>query len=307
MTIVEAIKWGNEKLKENFIETDNSASPLLDTQVLLAAILKTPTSYLFTHLDQKLKETELEKFRKFIHRRNKKEPVAYIVGEKEFYKKTFLVNPSVLIPRPATETLIEIAKKITQTSLVTPEAAWFADIGTGSGAVAITLAAETKCPVIASDISPEALVVAKKNAEKNQVAKLVDFRWGDLLEPLIKIFQALENSFQKKPCSRLIICANLPYLSHRQWQNSDPGVRDFEPAAALTAGHDGLDFYWRLIRDLKQHRHLFPSQLTVLLEIDSGQTEKIISIIKHNFPAVEPGIFKDLEGWDRIVVVEIEK
>ncbi|MFH1252913.1 MAG: peptide chain release factor N(5)-glutamine methyltransferase [Candidatus Uhrbacteria bacterium] len=301
MTIVEAIKWGNEKLKAGTDEVDNSASPLLDVQVLLAAILNTPTSYLFTHLDQTLKETELEKFRKFINRRSKKEPVAYIIGEKEFYKRSFLVNPHVLIPRPATETLIEIA--LNEAKKNNGEC-WFADIGTGSGAIAITLAAETGLPVIASDVSSEALTVAKQNMVKNKIADLIDFRHGDLLEPLIKIFQTLKNSPEKNTCTNLIVCANLPYLSHSQWYSLESNVRNFEPALALTAGHDGLDLYWRLIRDLKKSRPLFPAQLTLILEIDPDQTQKIIEIIKHDFSETNPLIFKDLEGWNRVVLVE---
>ncbi|MFH1089460.1 MAG: peptide chain release factor N(5)-glutamine methyltransferase [Candidatus Uhrbacteria bacterium] len=300
MTTVEALKWANEKLKSDGSEAADS--PMLDAQILLAAILKVSTSWLFTHFDQDLKENQLEEFRQFVKRRINKEPVAYIIGEKEFFKRPFLVNPLVLIPRPATEILVETAlEKIDQTLGET----WFADIGTGSGAIAITLAAETSFPVIASDISPSALSVAKKNADKNKVEELIDFRQGDLLEPLINAFRALQEIPEKNSCQQLIICANLPYLTPNQWQNTDRDVKDFEPKLALVAGQDGLDLYWKLIRDLKKYRSLFPKFLSLLLEIDPDQTKKITKMVQHDFPESVIEIRKDLEGWERVVMVEI--
>jgi release factor glutamine methyltransferase len=274
----------------------------LDSQILLAKTLGEPTSFLFAHFDDEIKNSDWEKFQKFIHRRIKAEPVAYIIGEKEFYKRTFLVNPHVLIPRPATETLIELA---IQKSKEQTDDCWFADIGTGSGAIAITLAAETGLPVIACDISSEALTVAKTNAEKSGVTALIDFRQGDLLEPLIKIFQALKNKPQENSCNHLIICANLPYLNNNQWKTLDSGVREFEPQLALIAGHDGLDLYWRLFRDLKKYRQIFPSTISLLLEIDPDQVQKITAMIGHDFSGTEPQVIKDLEGLDRVVMMGI--
>jgi release factor glutamine methyltransferase len=300
MTTVEALKWANEKLKGEVSEV--SDSPMLDAQILLAAILKVSTSWLFTHFDQELKENQSEEFRQFIKRRINKEPVAYIIGEKEFFKRSFLVNPLVLIPRPATEILVETAlEKINQTLGET----WFADIGTGSGAIAITLAAETGFPVIASDISPSALNVAKKNAGQNKVEELIDFRQGDLLEPLINAFRALQEMPEKNSCKHLIICANLPYLTPNQWQNTERDVKDFEPKLALVAGQDGLDLYWKLIRDLKKYRSLFPEFLSLLLEIDPDQTKKITKMIQHDFPESNVEIRKDLAGLERVVVVAV--
>lgn len=302
MTIIEALNWGNSKLKQNLGEKENNTSPLLDAQLLLAKTLGVTTAFLFTHFDDPIPELKIEKFQKFINRRCHHEPVAYIIGEKDFFKRSFLVSPHVLIPRPATETLIEMAlEKVKESNTET----WFADIGTGSGAIAVTLAAETRLPVIATDISHEALTTAQKNAEKNQVADLIDFRWGNLLEPLIKIFKVLKDKPKENFCPRLIICANLPYLTDNQWQNLEIGVKNFEPTTALVAGHDGLDLYWCLIRDLKKYRSFFPPALSLILEIDPDQSSKIISLIKHDFPEAEPKIYKDLEGWERIVIVDI--
>jgi len=305
MTIVETLKWASEKLKNETKEA--SDSPMLDAQILLAAVLGVSTSWLFTHFDKNLEEKELDTFRQMIKRRLQNEPIAYITGEKEFYKRKFFVNQTTLIPRPATETLVEAAIKITSNNRrgerpLAPTV-MFADIGTGSGAIAITLAAETDLPVIASDINAAALVVARKNAETHGVSELVDFRQGDLLEPLTKIFQTVKKTNTEPICDHLIICANLPYLTSKQWANTAPDVRIYEPKSALEAGVDGLDLYWRLIRELKQRRDLFPAQLTLLLEIDPDQKQKIASLIKRDFPLAKIVVLRDLEGFERVVVV----
>jgi len=300
MTIVEVLKWANEKLKNESKEVSDSS--MLDAQVLLAKVLDVPTSWLFAHFDKILKDEQLDIFRKLIKRRLNNEPVAYIIGEKEFYKRKFFVNSSTLIPRPATETLVEAAIKIAREE---SGQVLFADIGTGSGAIAITLAAETNLPVIASDISQSALTMAKKNSELNEVSGLVDFRQGDLLEPLLKIFQAVKKTSQQTICDHLIICANLPYLTTKQWANTMSDVRDFEPKSALEAGVDGLDLYWQLIRELKQHRNLFPSQLTILFEIDPDQKEKITSLVKRDFPLCKTIILNDMEGFERVIVASL--
>jgi release factor glutamine methyltransferase len=158
---------------------------------------------------------------------------------------------------------------------------------------------------MATDISPAALAIARKNAEANEVSELIDFRQGDLLEPLVKIFQALKKQNSETNCEHLILCANLPYLTIKQWENTDPGVRDFEPKSALEAGADGLDLYWRLIREIKQWRELFPRQMTALLEIDPDQKEKIAALIKRDFPLTKIIILKDLEDFERVVIAEI--
>ncbi|MFA6132215.1 MAG: peptide chain release factor N(5)-glutamine methyltransferase [Patescibacteria group bacterium] len=300
MTVVEVLKWASEKLKNEV--KDASDSSMLDAQVLLAAVLDVPTSWLFTHFDKTLEEKDLDIFRQMIKRRLANEPIAYITGEKEFYKRNFFVNSSTLIPRPATETLVEAAIKIAheETGQVL-----FADIGTGSGAIAITLAAETGLPVIASDISSPALLVAQKNAEANKVAELVDLRQGDLLEPLVKIFQAVKKTNPEPICEHLIVCANLPYLTAKQWANTALDVREYEPKSALEAGVDGLDLYWRLIREIKQRRDLFPVRLTLLLEIDPDQKQKIASLIKRDFPLSNIIVLRDLDDFDRIAVANL--
>lgn len=182
------------------------------------------------------------------------------------------------------------------------DAILFADIGTGSGAIGVTLAAASGIPVIATDVSREALTVAKANAEALGVGEMVDFRLGSLLDPLIPLFKKLGDA---SPVRHLIICANLPYLTAEQVACADPDVKDFEPHSALIAGEDGLECYWKLFRDLKLNRGVFPARVTVLIEIDPSQAAKAATLITHDFPAAKPEVLKDLAGLDRVIAAEI--
>jgi release factor glutamine methyltransferase len=289
MTVLEALQRASGQLKGVA-----SASAMLDAEVLLAHALGMPKNWLFTHLDYSLREHELDAFTAFVERRTAREPIAYIVESKEFYGRKFKVNASTLIPRPATESLVDAAMEAANGT----EDVLFADIGTGSGAIAITLAAETKLPVFASDVSPEALAVAVENAKALDTT--VDFKLGNLLEPLIERFRSGTGDVK-----HLVLCANLPYLTKEQVDGAEPDVKDFEPHAALEAGVDGLDCYFELFRQLKANRTLFPERVTVLIEIDPVQREKAVALILHDFPASRPVVLQDLSGTDRIVLVEI--
>ncbi len=291
MKVLEALGWANDKL-----------GSMLDAEVLLSAVLHVSKSWLFTHLDQSLSEEQDEAFRSAVKRRMTGEPVAYIVGRKAFFKRDFLVNRFVLIPRPATETLVEHAIEKAKTSGV--EETIVGDIGTGSGTIAVTIAAETRLPTIASDISPEALSVARANAATYGVDDILDFRQGDLAEPILSLFESLR-SMNASPFSHLILAANLPYLPDTRRAELQPDVRDFEPASALFGGGDGLELYWRLVRQLSRNRHILPKHTTLFWEIDPTQTEAIQTLITHDFPHAQPRIEKDLEGFDRVVIAEI--
>ncbi len=301
MTVLETLNWANEKLKRMNID-----SSMLDAQVILAHILSVKKSWLFSHFNEGLKPHHEEQFLMAIERRMKHEPVAYIIGNKPFFGRTFLVSASVLIPRPATETLIEEALK-----LIHPEEAektLICDIGTGSGIIAITLALETTLPVIATDISASALDVAKKNAATLEVTD-VDFRHGDLLDPIISLFESIRDSNDPQvssvyPFKHLIITANLPYLSDAQMDALDTDV-GFEPESALRAGPDGLDAYHKLFKQLAKHRDLLPRHVNVLIEIDPSQTKKAVKLIAHNFPTIKPLVIKDLQNADRVILSQM--
>ncbi len=307
MTIMEALTWGTEQLKAH-IDSDSETktrldSPNLDAQILLASALEMPKAWIFSHFDAEVPAAREERYRAFIARRLRHEPVAYLVGSKEFYGRKFFVSPSVLIPRPATETLVEAAISEAKTS--SPDRVLFADIGTGSGAIAITLAAKTSLPVMAVDISPSALQFARKNAETHQVTDLVDLREGSLIEPLVRMFEKIKAGGRRSPIHHLVICANLPYLTEHQWETAQSEIRDYEPKMALVAGADGLDAYWEFSRNLCRSRKTLPHRVTVFCEIDPSQTERMRSLVRHDFPQAVPHILKDLDGFDRVVVTEI--
>lgn len=299
MIVLEALKWANEQLK---VEEGPAASPMLDAEVLLAAALGMQKTWVFSHFSYELKPEEEEKFRCFVKRRLNHEPVAYIIGWHEFYGRKFRVNAHTLIPRPATETLIEEVLKISKN--LDPANSLIIDIGTGSGAIAVTLAAETEIPAIATDISQESLDMAKNNAKDHEVDELIDFRLGDILKPIVRIFTKLQKSEHEIP-EHIVLCANLPYLTQYQWLSSQPEILNFEPKSALVAGTDGLDAYWQLFRELHQSRTLFPPDLTTLIEIDPEQDKRIQSVIRHDFPASQPQIIPDLEGHHRLVKSEL--
>ena len=175
---------------------------------------------------------------------------------------------------------------------------------------AVTLAAETQLPVLASDINPQALAVAKHNAQQHHVKDTIEFQQGSLLDPLVRLFTALASSTKQidshtPTFSHLIICANLPYLTTSQHKLLDPDVQQFEPEEALVAGPDGLEAYWNLFRSLREQRALFPPSIHVFVEIDPSQTNRIQQLIAHEFPNAPVSIAQDLAGHDRLVHVDL--
>ena len=303
MTIMEALRWANNRLKKTGID-----SPMLDAEVLLSDILGVSKSWLFGHFNDPLKTHQEEKFCLWIDRRAKREPIAYITEKKAFYKRDMYVNPYVLIPRPATETMVNEAVACFKDQ-DDNEGTIFCDIGTGSGAIGVTLAAETQTPVLATDMSKQALTVAQKNAQKHNATELVDFRHGNLAEPIIQMFRSLRESGDPKissvyPYKHMIICANLPYLKDNQLETVETEVL-FEPKEALVSGVDGLDDYWKLFKQLSTFRHVLPRRLTTMIEIDPDQTKNAKELIEHIFPHSKPSVAKDLQGNNRIITAEL--
>ncbi len=298
LSVMEALQWANARLREN--AEPRFDSPMLDAEVLLAAVLDIPKAKLFLRGTSILQPQDFERFRALVERRAAREPVAYILGRKEFYGRPFSVNRFTLVPRPATETLVEAAIVAARTT--DPAFTILADVGTGSGAIAVTLAAETGLPVVASDVSRHALAVARANAETLRVAERVDFRQGEGLEPLARLFHTIRMERDRLPFSHLVLCANLPYLPDARWGDLQGDIRRHEPRLALTSGPDGLADYWKLFRDLKEKRALFPSVVTALIEIDPDQTEAATAMVRHRFPSADVTVHKDLAGHDRVLV-----
>lgn len=306
MKIMELMEWGNKKLKEaqvNDPDFSKLEAPMLDSELMLAAAIGQPKAYLFSNLYHDVPLDKAETFRKMIKRRIKNEPLAYITGQKYFYGREFSVNRFVLIPRPETESLIESALG---TLSEQKGETWFADIGVGSGAIAVTLAAESGQPVLANDINVRAVTLAKQNAHKYEVDDLIEFKNGSGFEPIKQILAKLHNKDPRLLPDNFIIAANLPYLTPEQVSEAQPEVRDWEPREALEAGADGLDEYWKLYKELARAENLLPKNTYTVIEIDPHQSEAVTSLIQHYFASSVPEIKKDLSGLYRVVVAKIK-
>lgn len=278
MTVFDALNTAYETL------------PKLDAQVLLAHVLGKGTAYVFAHSDDPLLPQHEEQFFALIARRAQHEPVAYILGKKEFYRREFTITTDVLVPRPDTEVLVDLARDIVK------EKSLIVDVGTGSGAIGITLAAETGRPVVAIDESEAALAVAQKNAKSLNV-KPVIFLHGHLLQPLI-----MESNGESLG-EHLLVCANLPYISTEQYESLDADIRNYEPRTALVSGPDGLDHYRALFAQIAKWRLLLPQQLDVLIEIDPSQKHSAATMIRTVFPQAHITVHNDLASRPRVVHV----
>jgi release factor glutamine methyltransferase len=278
-TVRRVIAWMQADLAKRGID-----SARLDADLLVARALELKRIALYLDLDRPLHETELRAIRALVERRRAFEPIAYILGEREFYGRGFEVDKHVLIPRPDTETLVE------QTLLVMRSgdgAGRILDLCTGSGAVALTLAAELpERRVLATDVSEAALTVAARNTERLQLKQRVELRQGDLFEavPEGERFAA--------------ITANPPYIGTDELATLAPDVRDHEPHAALDAGADALSFYRRIVRDAP--RYLEPGA-SLLVEVGYTQAAAVRALFT-DAGLAEVRSAKDLAGTERVVI-----
>jgi release factor glutamine methyltransferase len=240
-----------------------------------------------------LTKRQQKQYRAMAARRLKNEPLAYILGHKEFYDLDFKVTPATLIPRPETEHLVEEVIKLK------PKNSTLIDIGTGSGNIIISIAYNMKhitynrINFYGIDISSKALKIAKYNAKRHKLDKKIKFIKSDLLDHFIK--------HQPLNIKRLIIIANLPYLSEKIYNSAMPDVKNYEPKTALLGGKDGLDYYEKLfkqIKTLKKNCYMF--YVTCYMEISPEQKTKMEKIIKKYFPGSKPEFSKDLAGKWRI-------
>ncbi len=264
-------------------------SPRLDAELLLAYCLGVPRDYVLAHRPDPLAEPQQERYRALVARRAAREPLAYITGERWFYGLRLEVTPAVLIPRPETEMVVEAALAWLRARPSRPRR--LADIGVGSGAIAVAVAVRTAgaaLTIYATDASPEALAVARRNAGRHQVAGRITFLQGDLLAPL------------PEPVD--LILANLPYVAETDRPALMPEVRDFEPAAALFAGPDGMDAIERLLAQAPAH--LVPGA-ALFLEIGWNQGQAALAAAHRSFPAATIAVLPDLAGNDRLLTVQL--
>jgi release factor glutamine methyltransferase len=263
----------------------------LDFTLLALFVLEVDKNTFYQKSDWELTEKKTKKLIRLLERRRQHEPIAYLVGHKEFFGRDFVVNQHTLIPRPESECLIEDVLLCYQKSLVKPKN--FFDIGTGSGALIITLAKEITDPkavFFASDISREALTVAKKNARKNSTS--VTFSLGSLL-------LAYPNDIFAKPC---YLTANLPYVSETLYQETLPDVQNYEPASALVSEDEGLAHYKKLLLQMKEIYFVG----SVWLEISPEQKKSLQKYATLLFPQATIFVGKDLAQKDRFLRIEIE-
>jgi release factor glutamine methyltransferase len=249
-----------------------------DAECLLAFVLGRPRSWLFAHGDDALDDAAVARFNALVARRSAGEPVAYLVGHRGFRNLDLAVTPDTLIPRPETELLVELALA----RIPVDNEAHIADLGTGSGAIALAIAAERPhAHVIATDRSDAALAVARSNASAHALAN-VEFRNGDWFAPLAG------EQFD-------IIASNPPYIADDDPHLSQGDLR-FEPCAALSCGHDGLDAIRSIVRDAPAHLR---DDGWLLLEHGHNQGEAVRSLLG-NAGFVQVETVQDLEARDRV-------
>lgn len=274
----------------------NAAIDQLDAELLIAHVLQQPREFVISHLDNEVGAIDQWKIKKLFKKRKNGMPLAHLTGHKEFFGLDFFVNKHVLVPRPDTEVMVSLTLDRLQSSDFGLQTVLI-DVGTGSGCIPISVIKSLKhkqIKTIATDISKKALAVAKKNATKHDVD--ISFLHGNLLEPIIKSSLEMRNY-------KLVITANLPYLTEQQFQ-SEPSIQQ-ELKLALVAEDDGLALYNELLQQLKRLKSEVWSPTTLFLEIDPTQSPRITTLIQNHFPDAKIEIKKDLSGLERVVCVEI--
>ncbi len=260
--------------------------PRTNAELLLGAVLNARKIDLYLDRDRILTPQEQEEFDRFVRERLFGKPVQYVIGSTEFFGLELTVNPSVLIPRPETETLVEVVldnlKGIARPKII--------DIGTGSGAIAIALAKNlTDSIVYATDVSEEALETAQDNARRHGVREQIEFLRGDLFEPL-----------KGRRLERIIDCivSNPPYVSAEEFDSLPKEIRDFEPIVALKTDEEGTYFHRKIVENSLD---LLAPNGILALEVGLGQAEKVADLIRTQggFEGIETK--KDLGGIERIV------
>ena len=298
MTVLEAIQKSTEFLAKKGVE-----SPRLQTELLLAHQLKMPRMKLYLNFDRVLTTPETDDLRELIKRRAAREPLQHITGATNFCGHEILVNRHALVPRPETEMLAELGWKFllerrasarpvdssTERAELVLGAPTALDFGTGTGCIAIALAA--KCPaakITALDISADALALAKQNAAQNQVAERIEFLQGDG-------FAALNGKIQFD-----LLVSNPPYIASAEIATLEPEVKDFDPRGALDGGADGLDFYRRLAAEAKPF--LKPDG-KIMVEFGDGQADDLKKIFAAEKWVVE-AVQEDYSHRARILIAK---
>jgi release factor glutamine methyltransferase len=263
-----------------------------EAEVLLGHVLGMSKTGLYTEPERALTSAEAERLRHVVCRRIDREPAAYILGQREFYGIDFYVDSHTLIPRPETELLVETAVELAGHICGQGNQITIADIGTGCGAIAISLAlALPQAKIYATDISASALEVAEANCCRHSVTGQVELLQGNLIEPL--------------PGAVDLIVANLPYIRDCEFVDLSAEIREHEPTIALAGGRDGLDKIREMLEQMrvKGDTYLGGRPAYVLLEIGQGQAEMVVSLVSEYFPQASIELIPDLGGIERVAKV----
>jgi len=296
MTINKILSEISHKMKERNIENSQ-----LEAELIVSHIKKISREKLLIQLDNKITPRQIKKTKKICQKRIAGQPLAYLLGYKNFYNLQFKVSKHTLVPRPESELIVDqiITKITTQPKTI------IADIGTGSGCLIISLADLLKnydnINFWGVDISNKALKIAKKNSRKHHLNKKIIFFKGNLLKPIIKkIKKENERESKKNNNLKIIIIANLPYLTKREIKES-PSIK-FEPRRALYGGKDGLKYYRRLLDQIKKIKNNNNS-IDLYQEISDWQKEKLEKIILKKIGRYNPQIetILDLAGKNRLI------
>lgn len=279
-------------------------APRRQAEMLLAHVIGSERLKLYMDPDRPTAPLELDALRGLVKRALNNEPIQYLVGEEHFFGMTFKVDKRVLIPRPSTQTIVET---VLQHSRKNPEAGsvrdsdagsgiLIADVCTGSGCIAAALAKHLPgARVVATDISPDALSVAKDNIESHKLQDRVDLVEGDLLDALRSHPVAGQDG------SLHYLCSNPPYIPDHEWDAVEPNVKDHEPESALRAGAYGLDFVKRLISD--GPAFVEPGGL-LLIELAESHAKDALAMAQLHKELTSERILKDSDGFDRVLVAE---
>lgn len=266
-----------------------SDTPALDASVLISHILNKPRTWVLAHPELTLTTEQQIQLDTSLDRLEAGEPFPYVIGKWEFFGLEFDVTPDVLIPRPETELLVE---KVIAWLRQNPEGKTIADIGTGSGVIAVSIAVHcSDVRVLATDISPKALQIAKRNAEKHGVSKRIEFVECDLLPK--------KSSFLNYKSPIELLCANLPYIPTKELHKLP--IYNREPTLALDGGEDGLDQIRKLMSIAPEW--LAPDG-SMLLEIESRQGSETLYLARESFPDAYIRLHKDFATKDRLLSIE---
>lgn len=264
-------------------------SARLDAELLLGCALGMSREELMIAATRKVSVAESDRYEDLLRRRLNREPLAYITGQQEFWSLGFLVSGDVLVPRPETETLVERALKHLAT-INNREAPRILELGTGSGAIAVALASELpQAEIVATEIAPAALQIARRNASRNGVSNAIRFLQGDLFTALD---QELEKEFD-------LILSNPPYVPRGEIAHLEAEVSRWEPRAALDGGVDGLDFYRRIIEEAPGYLRQGGA---VAVEIGAAIGSLVLALFRNNPAYGDTGVHQDYSGRDRVVI-----